>query len=425
MVGIRRSSSLPWALAACLGLGCVTLFGDPVEEAWRSARIAKETGRLADAARFAAEASAALPAREKTSQRALTLVGEQGRIALARERWDEAERFFGELRDRVEAQWGPRAPALGYSLGELAKLRLRRGDLEGARELWEALAALETAGQPKRLEYRALALGGLAGLARDAGRDAEADRLFREAITQGSTTSQPFWELRREYAAFLRERGREDEAGRVEAAVGGRPAAASHYLWHVGVWRMGLDPFDERFVRRWPDERMPLRVYLPDPPEDAVPGASRQVVRQAAVEAIESWRDTVRPGVPAFRFVSSRWGADLRFRWTEGLRDLRLGETSAPRMHSFRVDSIRIATRWDPRVAAPLEGLACVVRHEVGHALGLWGHSPEPTDLMSPAYFDFAQSSGNECRQTQRDLETLRRLYSLQHGEVIQRVGGP
>jgi hypothetical protein len=423
LAALRLATSVASALAL-VGLGCATLFGDPVAEAWRSALIAKETGQLEEAARFAAEATAALPAGERTTERALNLLGEQARIALARERWEEAERFFGELRDRIQQQW-PGSPALGYSLGELAKLSQRRGDLEGARKLWEELVALEPEGRPKRLEYRALALGGLAALARDAGRNDEADRLFRESITQGSTTSEPFWELRREYAAFLRERGREEEASRVEAAVGTKAALPRHYLFEVGGWRLGLDPFDERFARRWPDDRMPLRVHLPEPPGDAIPGASREAVRQAVVDAVESWSDAVRPGVPAFRFVESSWRADLRFRWTKQFRDLRLGETRAPTTETFRIRSIQLATQWDPRVAAPLGGLACVVRHEVGHALGLWGHSPEPGDLMFAAYFDFVHASRDGCRQTERDLETLRLLYGLEPGETILRIGVP
>jgi len=318
------------------------------------------------------------------------------------------------------------APDLAYSLKELAELRRRRGALEGARELWEQLVALPHEGKPKQLEPRAIALGGLAGLARDAGRTEDADRLFREAITQGSTTAEPFWELRREYAAFLRAQGREDEAERVEAAIGETPPLASHYLWNVGVWRAGLDPFDERSAWRWPDDRMPLRVYLPEPPEDAAGGAGGEAVRRAVVEAVESWADAVRPGVPSFRFVDSRWRpADLRFRWARRLRQLRLGETRAVNAKRIRITSIQIATQWDPRVAAPLEGLACVVRHEIGHALGLWGHSPEPSDLMYAGYFDSRKAKRSDCRQTERDLETLRLLYGMEPQETILRLGLP
>jgi hypothetical protein len=49
--------------------------------------------------------------------------------------------------------------------------------------------------------------------------------------------------------------------------------------------------------------------------------------------------------------------------------------------------------------------ISAVMLHELGHALGLWGHSPDPADIMYP--------TTSSLDLTQRDIRTIRRLYGL------------
>jgi hypothetical protein len=409
------------ALAAALALSCATITASRIQRSLEYMLGAETAGDWEEAARYAAEAEAALPRGERLSVRALYILRERAKIAVAAGRDEEAEALYEDLSTRIEGEW-PGAPSAGESLNELAKLRVARGDVEGARDLWQRVLALEREGNRASDAQRAFAYAGLARLANDAGDTALADDLFRKAITQGSTTDEAFWDLRIEYGALLRALGRAEDASRVEAGAA-PPTRARHYLWQVGGWRRGLDPFDERYVQRWPDDRMPLRVYLPEAPADAFPGQTRDAVRAAVIGAIESWTDVVRPGVPSFAYVDSSWSADLRFRWTEVSRDLRVGEVRMPVHGGFRPGTIRVATKWSPRVGAPLEAVRLVVIHEVGHAIGLWGHSPEPGDIMFRAVGDAAKRVATGI--SPRDKETLRLLYSLAPGATLLRTGLP
>lgn len=60
------------------------------------------------------------------------------------------------------------------------------------------------------------------------------------------------------------------------------------------------------------------------------------------------------------------------------------------------------------------EYLQAAARHELGHALGIWGHSPNPRDTM---YFSQVR---NPARVSARDINTLKRIY-----EQPTRLGWP
>ena len=70
-------------------------------------------------------------------------------------------------------------------------------------------------------------------------------------------------------------------------------------------------------------------------------------------------------------------------------------------------DPAEIALRMTVRVSPSFAGesLLATIRHELGHALGIWGHSPEETDAL---YF-------SQVREpppiSARDINTLKKIY--------------
>lgn len=65
--------------------------------------------------------------------------------------------------------------------------------------------------------------------------------------------------------------------------------------------------------------------------------------------------------------------------------------------------TLRMTVRISPSFAG--ESLLATIRHELGHALGIWGHSPEESDAL---YFSQVK---NPPAISPRDINTLKKIY--------------
>lgn len=116
----------------------------------------------------------------------------------------------------------------------------------------------------------------------------------------------------------------------------------------------------------------------------------------AAGEATGDWDIYVlRSRPPAQRL---RDGTILPARFADARYELLPSEAASPVKFRFR---IRIGNQQGE------EGLRATARHELGHALGLWGHSTDPQDVMYPAQIGLYPPISD------RDLKTLQWLYNL------------
>lgn len=198
---------------------------------------------------------------------------------------------------------------------------------------------------------------------------------------------------------------------------------------------------DDLVFCRWPAERMPLRVYIRPPiiPE-SLQDEFRPVLPGRFVEAVagvlEVWEAELE-GLVRFQRVAEADDADLEVRIrgeTAPIREERevLGTTTALleacQAEGWDLDSQRLVVRFAvPELelfVADRHGLlmpkqvARVALHELGHALGMFGHSPIASDLMYRVVHD---RPGAESLSRQ-DVNSFVSLYSLPNGSHYAQV---
>ena len=156
-----------------------------------------------------------------------------------------------------------------------------------------------------------------------------------------------------------------------------------------------------------------LLHYLPGDVPIAVhiePLARRDegAVRDRVMAAFSAWQGAV-PDLVEFRFVDVPTDRTLRVRWHE-FDDGRVGSYA----YRYAVLPGGAYRFWTTEIALdPRHELDAMFRYallEVGHALGLLGRSPFAGDAMS------AVPSG---QVTERDVATLRALYAVPSGTVL------
>jgi len=154
--------------------------------------------------------------------------------------------------------------------------------------------------------------------------------------------------------------------------------------------------------------KMPLKVYMEN--GNGIQGWTAEH-NNTVLRAMQSWQSASR-GRIRFTRVSTPNNADIMVRWQRDFaHDNYLGVSPYKSYGNIIVQSDVNLAVYYPKSATPmsLTDISTTALHEFGHALGLKGHSPYPTDVM---YF-----SSNEFERTalsERDINTMQMLYSTE-----------
>lgn len=179
------------------------------------------------------------------------------------------------------------------------------------------------------------------------------------------------------------------------------PAVGDDYLAEV----------DSDGLNRWEPSRFPLKVFIAD--GSGVAGYS-PAYSTILKTSFEDWAKCSR-GLISFVFVKERSKADIECSWLADSSKLsnsaESGETRllSSKLHGIVHGTIRLLTMPilpGQRVTDNSVRMMCL--HEIGHVLGLTGHTTNPDDTM----FYSSTISARWTNLTQRDANTIVRLYS-------------
>ncbi len=145
----------------------------------------------------------------------------------------------------------------------------------------------------------------------------------------------------------------------------------------------------------------PVKVYIAPPPQGTL--LKSEVWHRAIAQSVQDWQ----PYLP-LTIVNKEPNSDIRIsanppKNRSGQR-VRSAETGFELFVSDRQElAHRINIYIRPNQTPPY--ITAAARHELGHALGIWGHSLTPQDVM---YFSQVR---NPPPISIRDINTLKRIY--------------
>jgi tetratricopeptide (TPR) repeat protein len=165
----------------------------------------------------------------------------------------------------------------------------------------------------------------------------------------------------------------------------------------------------------WLPSRLPLKVFVPS--DESCKGITnfRSEFNTAARQAFAEWQSASGDAVK-FDYVPKASDADIEISWVDDPAKVRRpSEGGEARVQFDPVNGIRhsqivLLTKMPEATddIVPLSTIKFAAMHEIGHSLGILGHSPNSKDVM----FCSVPAAIEEWHVTARDGATLAHIYS-------------
>lgn len=180
---------------------------------------------------------------------------------------------------------------------------------------------------------------------------------------------------------------------------------------------------------RWQPDRFPLRVYIESGKNtEGFQPEFETVLRKS----FQQWTEATK-GKVSFVFINDANRADIRCKWTSTVDAFQQkGESGEAQstISNYGIERVKIIllTRSIKSTGGSVTSIPRKVKkvhrvclHEIGHALGLSGHSRNSKDIM---FFSESASSKAQAELSNRDKATMMALYDLDE-EVVQQSKNP
>ncbi len=215
------------------------------------------------------------------------------------------------------------------------------------------------------------------------------------------------------YAEFVRRFPQHKDAQKVASLMNGLQKEANAEQNVKGGGANAVDYFAEitrQGRARWPSNKMPLKVFIES--GQNVPGYQKGL-EDLLKQSFSDWQNISR-GAISFVFTNNTNDSDIQCSWTnDSTRFKNIAEAGETKLFTGKNGLVKgtiafLTIPLVPELPLTPNRMRMIFLHEIGHVIGMAGHTNNPKDAMF-----YSIGVTDVWRDlTERDANTVARLYS-------------